>query len=320
MNIGHILTIVADRFAQDSATEAAKNVSKPAFPANFNRTQRVLAHMMREDTGASILDSGGAYGRSWQRNLSVPFWQKPCATVSFDTYDCTIGKNAGKVMLEPYVTIDLFHFLSQKLDYDRSLTRQFRKFRALPENRDAELIQSFPAWIAKKRGADPGREIYIENTYNCDNFLSQGIQFSVFKMDSEQYCILQIHGGCDCRGGYTAPQVFSMSHEWSITDYYRAVISPDCTEVQAIQEALKASMERQALEKEMRAEILFYGEDVYWEVGANDDHGEGCRSLDSYPVLKIEDRSGWVKGSVCILPDRSALCPETGAKLQAFSR
>ena len=34
-------------------------------------TRHALAEMLTENTGASILDSGGAYGRHWQTNRQV---------------------------------------------------------------------------------------------------------------------------------------------------------------------------------------------------------------------------------------------------------
>ena len=56
---------------------------------------------------------------------------------------------------------------------------------------------------------------------------------------------------------------------------------------------------------------------VYWDVGSNDDHGEGCDPLDGYPVQEVAERSEWRKGVVCVLPSGDVLCPETGAILRA---
>jgi hypothetical protein len=47
------------------------------------------------------------------------------------------------------------------------------------------------------------------NTYNEENLLSQTLLFNYFELEKEGYVVLQVHGGCDVRGGYTDPQVFT---------------------------------------------------------------------------------------------------------------
>lgn len=320
MSIGHILCEIASAFESQAATDRAASIEKPPPPARATLTERVLYHMLRENTGANILDSGGAYGRSWERNQAVDFASRPRASVQF--WARSWHGEAPKIEVD--VTIDLYHFLNEKLDYDRAMTRAFNRFAVLPDNEDKgwiEISELFPDWIAERRETD-AEVIGCENSYNCDNFLSQTIQFVLFTMDHEQYCILQVHGGCDVRGGYTRPKVFRCTDEWSVCDYYRASIAPDWKEAHAIGEALKEALDRQpflfpSVETEMRAELIDYGRDVWWNVGSFDDHAENCEALESYPVLEIEDRSQWRKGHVCVLPDHSALCPETGAKLVA---
>jgi hypothetical protein len=36
------------------------------------------------------------------------------------------------------------------------------------------------------------------------------MQYEVFEYDGDAYCIVQIHGGADVRGGYTSSQVFKV--------------------------------------------------------------------------------------------------------------
>lgn len=65
------------------------------------------------------------------------------------------------------------------------------------------------------------------NTYNHEELLSQILQYVYFEWDNEAYIILQIHGGCDVRGGYTKPRIFRDCGETSIFEVARGMIG--CT-------------------------------------------------------------------------------------------
>jgi len=58
------------------------------------------------------------------------------------------------------------------------------------------------------------------NTYNGEDSLSTILQYTLFTLgeDSEVYCALFVHGGCDARAGYTAPKFFGLGgrqQEWT---------------------------------------------------------------------------------------------------------
>lgn len=59
------------------------------------------------------------------------------------------------------------------------------------------------------------------NTYNSDSDLSQILQYSWLTINDEQYLLLQIHGGCDARGGYTDAKLFKPTEEYYIHEYLR---------------------------------------------------------------------------------------------------
>ena len=48
------------------------------------------------------------------------------------------------------------------------------------------------------------------NTYNGEDFLSQIIQYVYWTEEDGAHVMLQIHGGCDARGGYTDPVAFDV--------------------------------------------------------------------------------------------------------------
>jgi hypothetical protein len=49
------------------------------------------------------------------------------------------------------------------------------------------------------------------NTYNGDSDLSQIVQGGYLKINGDTYYLIQIHGGCDARGGYTDARLFRTS-------------------------------------------------------------------------------------------------------------
>jgi len=75
------------------------------------------------------------------------------------------------------------------------------------------------------------------NTYNYENLLSQVLQFILLEGKDDTYIILQVHGGCDVRGGYTKPRVFRvidedyfwMAQTWIFASCQcTAIDSPEC--------------------------------------------------------------------------------------------
>lgn len=156
-------------------------------------TETVLAGMFTENTGRHILDSGGAYGRNWEANQGKAvsdFLNAPHGT--FDQY-------CGP-------TLSTFHFLNDRLDFDAELQAEFDAFAA--ERPD-------DAWLAimEEFVADRDWDHLTVNTYNHESALDQTIQYIQCATEGGEaiygdVVILQIHGGCDVRGGYTAPKLF----------------------------------------------------------------------------------------------------------------
>ena len=79
-------------------------------------TERVIVSMLTENTGRHMLDSGGAYGRNWERNqgLTVEACRaRPQGTIEFYTRD----REDGFIDLDMLCYLDLFHFMEQHLNY-----------------------------------------------------------------------------------------------------------------------------------------------------------------------------------------------------------
>jgi len=173
-------------------------------------TEKKIAEMLTENTGTHFLDSGGAYGRNWERNQGRNF--KAENETSF---------RASNGYLE--ITHNLFHWLSERLEYSPEWQRRFSRFANREEEQNNswfETVDNFLGYLREK-GHELGG-IYGEgepltvNTYNGEDLLSQTIQYTYFTYnDSEVVIALFIHGGCDVRGGYTAPKFFTENGNYS---------------------------------------------------------------------------------------------------------
>ena len=167
------------------------------------RTDEVLAGMLTENTGVHMLDSGGHYGRHWQRNAGLTvqnFIDGPAVHV--DKWGATL---------------DVFHYLRARLEYSDGIQQHWEQFTAQqPEAGWLDLMDEF----VEVYGFEVGQSF---NTYNFENLLSQTLQGVTFKAGEECFVLLQIHGGCDVRGGYTAPKAFKVT-TWEMPEafYYDA--------------------------------------------------------------------------------------------------
>jgi hypothetical protein len=207
------------------------------------KTASVIAEMLTENTGRSILDSGNAYGRRWERNQAAGgddpvefFAAQPESSIEFE-----IWGNDDEAKVNVSVTHSLFYWLYESCEYDGEMQIRFQEFADRPENKDVnwfELIEQFPAHDCESpKGiyGDASGPLTI-NTYNDESMLSQVIQFTYWQDDErgQEYVLVMVHGGCDVRGGYTAPKAFITSTDYpvGILDYDRYFIS--CTKCEAI--------------------------------------------------------------------------------------
>ena len=175
-----------------------------------NATAHKLAAMFTENTGRSMLDSGGAYGRAWERNQGLTvgdFLARPEVTVDAD----------GEI------TVDMFNFLNERLTYDARLDGAWQAFDA--EHPELSWGESLSEWLDSiDVPAEGDGDFYSDarwdfNTYNFDGCLLNGtFQGVKFGLDGAEYIALQIHGGCDVRGGYTKPVIFTGDMESVILD------------------------------------------------------------------------------------------------------
>ena len=170
--------------------------------------QRLVYRMLTECTGTHFLDSGGAYGRGWQRNQKKTikdFMNEDEESYQFD-FKCN----------EIHRNVSVFHYLSG-LELD-DICEKFNRRQGA--DWEGDLPGKDSIYGVSERAANwlqDNHEVEVEctfNTYNGDSDLSQILQGSRLQINDETYYLIQIHNGADARGGYTDAKLFK-ANQWS---------------------------------------------------------------------------------------------------------
>lgn len=181
-------------------------------PKDYTATQSILHDMFTENTGMSMMDSGGDGNRHWQRNQEVvDFREREPYTYSFD----------GRYL---EITKDLFWHLNDALEYDPLGTTKFERWVKGDEDRlnDLSGVEEYVTGYGNK-SYPFSQEVDSGNSYNDENLLNQVFQYV---LDRPQVYIA-IHGGCDVRGGYTDYKAFEYEEEY-LFDSCRATLTCQC--------------------------------------------------------------------------------------------
>jgi hypothetical protein len=177
------------------------------------KAQKLIYEMLTENTGRHMLDSGGAYGRNWERN------QKKTIE-DFENEDEEVITFDGNYIER---RVSVFHYLSQ-LQLD-DICEEFNRLNTNPSDWEGDIYGKDSVYGVSRQAADylnDNFEVEIErswNTYNGESDLSQILQGSNLEIFGEQYILIQIHGGCDARGGYTDAKLFKLQDDYVIHEY-----------------------------------------------------------------------------------------------------
>ena len=158
-----------------------------------NKTKKVVSEMMKENTGTHFLDSGNHYGRHWEKNQKVNSFEDQ-EVMELEVYED-----------EVLITYNIYHYLTSHLEFCENMQKKFNNY--LKHHEDKNYLQTM-----KDFGKYKGYDVTSMNSYNRECILSQTIQYVLFKGDdgiyNTEYIALQLHNGCDVRGGYTKPRIF----------------------------------------------------------------------------------------------------------------
>lgn len=177
-------------------------------------TTEVISQMLKENTGTHFLDSGEELNRHWQKNQLRDFMSEPAARLSFSLH---------RNQLNIEFTRSLYHYLLERLSYNAELTKSFRDFMKDKDDCDFVGMEDFCRFYEFNFGT--------ENTYNHESNLDQVLQYTAFgrSPDLFDHVLLQIHGGCDVRGGYTSAVAFDLKGEIGLYDSaYGLIRCPHC--------------------------------------------------------------------------------------------
>lgn len=290
------------------------------------KLEQEIIKMLQENTGSHFLDSGGAYGRHWERNQKLPsdveFWDS-AETVHLNVWG---GKNP-----KIYGTIFLYHHLKNSLIWDEEVEELNEIWdaydRMFPDKTWNELMQEFISICqnsgvrkdSKYRYYDFGHDVSGGYTYNHENSLSQDFVYDCFG----DWVFIQIHNGCDARGGFTRPKLFKYNgyslfdvedytigcengHYWDMDGYNNYYTETD------FDFSKSEFLDYDNLDEEIQAQWDKYGYLL--------DEEEKIFATEGQIILPGVDarlRKPPVKSQVLVIKDKEAFCPICGSKLFA---
>jgi len=208
-------------------------------------TGAMIASMLVENTGAALMDSGGAYGRAWQHTRAKygldgglpnsPFDGFPRRTTAPTEEELVDVAELMRLAPDAWLdrwgggTIDTFQWLEKRLSYDPEADASWEAYdRQFPDDdwwttANRWLFEFLPVHGCMTGLYGDDRPDWT-NTYNGETLLDRTLQFCLFTIEDATededetpgwiadgtYVLLQVHGGADVRGGYTKPRLFKV--------------------------------------------------------------------------------------------------------------
>ena len=213
----------------------------PACPERYTETQAVLHGMFMEEAGSHFLDSGDSYGRASDAHRACPDLLAKPAVAAYYSDDDGEGEDDGggqdgakgedkdgaKGEDEKASSLALrssFHALDATLEYSAELDAKFERFVAANDDGRKNWTELAEMFAAEKDAAFSW-DGNAHNTYWFDNPLDapfQWLEFDAFVSDGTtdrrqvRAVLVQMHLGCDIRGGYGRPRAFVERHGHSL--------------------------------------------------------------------------------------------------------
>ncbi len=161
----------------------------------MSKTFETIAKAFRHNTGASILDSGSAYGRHHER----PPIQEETPAITIDVWHNDIT-----------ATIETAHFLAEQTEVDFELQERFEEWASQEENSDLSWFEAGEQFATEVLRL---QSLAKDNTYNSESDLSQCYVWEVYAEEDrgdwiyadDSLLLVYAHTGCDVRGGYAYP-------------------------------------------------------------------------------------------------------------------
>lgn len=256
----------------------------------------VLKEMFCENTGAHFLDSGGVYGRGYERSQAVKHldWDQMSDVVSEvdrysdDRYEIEITKSSYK-------------YLCNYLTYDPEMDRKFHEFCETEENKKESYYSLMTKFIEENEYSSM---FGSHNTYNGDTCLDKTLQWKSFSSDGDEYdghIILQTHNGCDVRGGYSTPHVFECDVELLFCTIDN--LSANCPNYEYSEKPIKQKLRKRILDRLKGRKCKYYHYCAYSDDCGYHWYSDGNGDNDWIYITDEED-------------EHKAVCPGCGAEIE----
>lgn len=151
----------------------------------------VVAGMMKQNTGAHLLDSGGYGGRRWQMLANVDLTATPRAWVDEDGYNKS-----------------MFWHLVDAIDSVADIDASYLQYDA--EHTDDSWYETFEAFCKEKGIEVLDSMLSINHDTTIDGIFQA---WHIEDADGWSYTVISTHNGADYRGGYSQPRIFNAMWE-----------------------------------------------------------------------------------------------------------
>ena len=186
--------------AGNGSTSAA---TAPECPERYTRTQAVLHGMFTEKVGSHFLDSGDYYGRLGDAYRAAPdLLARPRVAACRTDDDERIGRGTATSAQR-----SSFHALDASLVYSAEIDAMFERFCAANDD-GRKSWTDLAAEFAEEKDDEFSLEGDSYNTYSFDNPLDAPFRWFEFDCGGVRAILVQMHLGCDIRGGYGRPRAF----------------------------------------------------------------------------------------------------------------
>lgn len=158
---------------------------------NAEWQRRVIARLLKQDTGRHFLDSGGAYGRHHERNAMKTDEQ-------LTGWDYNLEVRPTHFEVSRNVADWMYH----GFDFDREHTTKLMAFSRSERMAEKDWYKCLVAYL-DSIDADIDRE-KSGNTCNSQTLLTQDVTYVSIDIPNlcGDYYAIAVHQGCDVRGGY----------------------------------------------------------------------------------------------------------------------
>jgi hypothetical protein len=169
----------------------------------LTKTQKMIFLQLSENTGAHFLDSGGIYGRNYDKYKDVPDFNQD---IIVDEYGCYIP-------IQTYMNAHLTRTKEAEVLEKKIISRLKKmgvEYPVLCYSNGEEIAEILKDYFGVEDNNYVGRVDSWTNTYNYDNDLTQVLQYVLFEYSGDYYIIVETHNGCDVRGGYSDGRVYEI--------------------------------------------------------------------------------------------------------------